>query len=131
MKCSRAAHHHGRGTDATLSALPPRQGLELGGACRSSRPCCLPVGSVEAFATRSAIAPKELENRLVHSGGAHDLRWELLGCSADIGQDDEYQGAHTGTFDLTDNLKILRPKFGEMVKLNAHTLDRAPDTCCT
>ena len=28
MKCSRAAHYHGRGAEAALSALPPRRGSE-------------------------------------------------------------------------------------------------------
>ena len=72
-------HYHGRGTGPALSALPPRRGSKLGGASRPSRPCCLPEGSVEALATRSAHEPNELGNRLGHSGGAHDLRWEVLG----------------------------------------------------
>ena len=63
VKCSHAAHYHGRGTEAALSALPPRRGSELGGASRPSRPCCLPEGGVVALATRSAHEPNELENR--------------------------------------------------------------------
>ena len=64
VQCSRVAHYHGRGTEAALSALPPGRGSELGGVSRPSRPCCLPEGSVEALATRSAHEPNELENRL-------------------------------------------------------------------
>ena len=79
VKCSRAAHYHGPGTEAVLSALQLRRGSELGGVSRPSRPCCLPEGSVEALATRSAHDPNELESRLGHYGEAHDLRWELLG----------------------------------------------------
>ena len=66
-------------TNGELSCLPPRRSSELGGVSRPSRHCCLPEESVEALATRSAHEPNKLENRLGHSGGAHDLRWELLG----------------------------------------------------
>ena len=48
------------GTEAALSALQPLLGSELGGASRPSRPCCLPEGSVEALATRSARARSAL-----------------------------------------------------------------------
>ena len=54
-------------------ALQPRRGSELGGVSRPSRPCCLPEGSVEALATRSAHEPNELENRLGHAGARSAL----------------------------------------------------------
>ena len=58
--------------------LATATGLRAGRSIPSQpRPCCLPEESVEALATRSAHEPNELENRLGHSGGAHDLRWDL------------------------------------------------------
>ena len=77
VKCSRSAHYHDRGRPLGLAT---RDGAQSWAEYPvPSRPCCLPERSVEALTTRSAHEPNELENRLGHSGGAHDLRWELLG----------------------------------------------------
>ena len=96
VKCSRAAHYHGLGTEAALSALPPRRGSELAehpvpaalvacqkGASKRSRHAALtsPTGSK----TGSGI----LVGRTICVGSS----W--VGHSADGQSSDRIRGAST------------------------------------